>query len=813
MKLQLLVALISAICSADLYAASEAKPANFDVNILKSRGLSPQIADFFKSEKRYAEGINFVTVQVNGSKLGIIDAKFDAQGQLCVTPAFLDFTHISLPDGVALPSSNPADLQPASCIDLVQYYPEAIIRLRPGVEQVELIVPPTALRNTASNNLAAGVTSGGSAALLNYDILDSRNHSPGSSSRTLQAQTELGFNTHDWIFRSRQSYSSSNGVQQFNNVNAYAQKTLVDQKLILQIGQINPASNLFSLPVLLGAQVTPEAALLPQTSAGVSASGIAQSEARVEVRQKGILIYSTVVPPGPFTLRQIPVIDSSTDLNVKVIETGGEERSFIVPSGSFNVGFIQAARSFSFAIGKQDQSSGFNPDGSNADSGWLSTVNGNLPLGERVNLSSGAVLASNYHGAGFGVSAAPTRNSSLNLNNVWSHQTRSGWIGTQVLLNGSAQLLRNLSVYGSLQQRTKKFRNVGDPSGPVVTDNGLVFSTGYKQQQTANLSYQLDKFGALGLGYSKYIGFDKKSSERMIASWSQNIGRASLTVSAEHSNNENQDNALFLALNIPIGRRSINTSSSRQGDRVQNRVSVSEQVNDFVGYSASANTDNSNNQIGSSANLNLTPKYTQLGFGANYQGSSNSSFNSSASGAVVAHQGGVTFSPYHVQDTFAVATLPNISGARINTPQGPVWTDFSGQAVVPSMPAYAEGRLEVTTKSLPRTTDIKNAIRTVRLGRGAVTNIGFDIIQTRRALLRLLNKDHRPVDKGTAIFDESGAWITSIGNDGSLFLDDKQLKTGLKAVDAAGRSCSFSYRFPDEIDPDALYDTADVTCI
>jgi outer membrane usher protein FimD/PapC len=820
MKLKVLVSVISTLCSFGLYAAPGDKQANFDINLLKSRGFSPDVAEFFKSEKRFTKGANYVTVLVNGVKLGTTDAQFDAEGQLCVTPALLAFAHIGLPDSVASvvndsqndSPDNAQNKQAINCINLTQHYPQAIVKLQPGKDQIELIVPPEALRSPIVNNPAIGVTTGGTAAILNYDIVDSRSRYSGGNTHTLQAATEIGLNTHGWIVRSRQSYSNSNGVQRFNNLNAYAQKTLVEQKQVLQVGQINPASALLSVPTLTGLQIIPEGALLQSTSAGVSASGIAQNEARVEVHQKGKLIYSTLVPPGPFTLRQLPIIDSNADLSVKVTETGGgAEHTFIVSSSTFNVGFTQTAKSVSFAIGKQEQSGVPTSDGGTTGNNWLATVNASLPLTERANLTTGTVLTSHYQGAGFGISAAPTRSTSVNLSNVWSRQAHSGWVGTQLQLNGAAQLSPTLSLNGSLQQRTKKFRSVGDPSGPLVNDNGIAFTTGYKQQQTANLSYRWDKLGSLSLGYSAYTGFDKKSAKRLVAGWSKNIGKASLTLSGEYGGAD-KDQAFFLSLNLPLGGRSINTSTSRQGDRVQSRISVSEQVNGYVGYSASANTDYSNKPIGTSIGANFLPKYAQLNAGLSIRGSDSSSLNTGLSGGVVAHGSGVTFTPYRVQDTFAVVSVPGISGARINTSQGPVWTDFAGRAVASSMPAYSEGRLELVSKSLPRTADMKTGIRTVRMGRGAVTHVGFEIIQTRRALLRLLNENGNPIDKGTAIFDESGAWLTSIGSDGSLFLDDGQLKTALKATNAAGASCFFSYQFPDKIDPDALYETADVTC-
>jgi hypothetical protein len=146
-----------------------------------------------------------------------------------------------------------------------------------------------------------------------------------------------------------------------------------------------------------------------------------------------------------------------------------------------------------------------------------------FPLGERAGLSAGTVLTTDYHGVGAGISAAPTRYTSVNLRNVWSHQSRGGAVGTQIQLNGAAQLSRSLSLNMSLQLQTKKFRNVGDPITLVSATDDFSVIGGYRQQQTSSLTYQFDKLGSVGLGYSKFTGFKNDRYDQMSGSWSKSF--------------------------------------------------------------------------------------------------------------------------------------------------------------------------------------------------------------------------------------------------------------------------------------------------
>ncbi|PHP39809.1 fimbria/pilus outer membrane usher protein, partial [Salmonella enterica] len=71
---------------------------------------------------------------------------------------------------------------------------------------------------------------------------------------------------------------------------------------------------------------------------GVTINGIARThQARVEVRQSGQIIYTAPVNAGAFTLENVPIIRSNTDLNVSVVETDGSTTTFTVPAVSFNL--------------------------------------------------------------------------------------------------------------------------------------------------------------------------------------------------------------------------------------------------------------------------------------------------------------------------------------------------------------------------------------------------------------------------------------------------------------------------------------------
>ncbi|MCV5626677.1 fimbria/pilus outer membrane usher protein, partial [Escherichia coli] len=58
---------------------------------------------------------------------------------------------------------------------------------------------------------------------------------------------------------------------------------------------------------------------------------VAQSNALITVSQNGYIIYQKEVPPGPFTIADLQLSGSGSDLDVSIKEADGSVRSFLVP--------------------------------------------------------------------------------------------------------------------------------------------------------------------------------------------------------------------------------------------------------------------------------------------------------------------------------------------------------------------------------------------------------------------------------------------------------------------------------------------------
>ena len=110
-----------------------------------------------------------------------------------------------------------------------------------------------------------------------------------------------------------------------------------------------------------------------------------------------------------------------------------------------------------------------------------------------------------------------------------------------------------------------------------------------------------------------------------------------------------------------------------------------------------------------------------------------------------------------MRDTFALVSVGDMSGIKLSTPSGPVWTDWQGQAVVPQVAAYgAAARWKMQTRSLPRNADINNGLAMISAGRGAVDRVEFGVGLTRRLLLTVSTDQGAPLPAGASVSSADG---------------------------------------------------------
>lgn len=780
-------------------AITLAREVTFDTDILASRGISKNLADYFAEAPRFLPGRHTVALKINGVDKGSIAARFGEQGQLCVDDDFLSATGLMpLPVG-----------KDEACHDLLTDYPSAVINPMPGNESLEIFLPAEALDNgflTPQN-----FVKGGSAGLLNYNLFTSRSETDGSEGQNYtQANLEAGLNIAEWALRSRMMLTDDNGEYRSDSLYTYGEHVFQAQKIRAQVGQINVNSALFGGAAINGVQMIPEQGL-ERDASGVTVKGIARGhQARVEVRQSGQLIYSTLVKAGPFELEDVPVVRSNADLNVSVVETDGSVTKFIVPASSFNFR-LSRPQGLAMSLGRvRDVDSEY-------DMPWVYNVSDGWSLSREWLTTASGVLAEDYQAAGGMLQWFPTErvivSGSLQGSKASYGESLQGAKGE---LRTSMALPNSFSLDLSAAKYSDDYREITE----ALSDD----FDGYQSSYSANMSWSNNTLGTFSVGYYGYQGVDNDDDTRsVIATWGRSFKYLNISANWQHAMNQqddddnsalSDDDMFYINISVPLGKQRVGAYMRSQGEKTTYGLQNSGMIGEDTSYYLSADRDDELRENSFNGSINTNLHYTQLGIGAGTSGDNQRNYSATLSGGIAAHAHGVTFSPYAVKDTFAIARLSEPeSGIEISTPQGRVWTDRWGQAVVPGMTEWRKSRIEVNANTLPKSMDLANGIKNISAAHAAFQELDFQVLNTRRVMLEVKRPDGSWLEKGTSIADEKNNYLVSTVDSGRVFVTDMAESPALYAVDDnMHRICRIQYTLSESQDKEAFYEMAQGVC-
>jgi len=741
-------------------AAGQTQWAQFDPELLKERGLSPRVGEYFRHGARFQPGAQSAGFILNGVELGRKRASFSPVGALCFTPELVRALGLkSVQDQV---QDRPGMRADEPCPDYRDFSPRTVVVLRPNEGLVELTVPPEDVMPLLR---AQGTETGGAGGLFNYRgyAYQSR-FGGGQTTNNYYLDTELGFNLDDWIVRARQIYTAGDSGGRWVSQSAYAQKTFAEQQQVLQAGRTSTINPLYGGIPITGAQWFPERGLRRARSFPIN--GVAGTRARVEVRQAGVLLVSTVVPPGPFTLTDYPLNNFGVDLQVRVIEETGSEQLITVPASSLLLAADHTQNAgLSVAAGQLwDQASVRRYRQVALASGSYGWSWG--PAGGSV----GALLAENYASAGVAANWRLAPSASAYGQLLTSHDARRGVNGTQASASLAWLASDTLALGASGNLRTRGFRSLQESASLY---QGPILGTGTRSQMGVTASWNLGSLGALSGGVTRQNYFNGDPGYVYSLAWGFTTWRRiSVQVGVSHNTsrnyladplqpalgslNQRTGNFAYVNVNIPLDWGVTSTSYARRSNNeTRYGTGVDQRVNDMLSYRLNAErvspAGGAATRTETSGSVTVVPRYTSLTLGVSDRQSAGSSYYGELSGSVLGTSEGVGMSPHQVGDTFGGVKTGDVVGLRVDTPQGPVWSGPGGFAAVPYLPAYQESRLETSFKTTDVDVDVDSPLHVLRTGRGAVVNVDMGARQVRRLLLTTVDAQGQLLPSGLPV--------------------------------------------------------------
>ncbi|MGY4490423.1 fimbria/pilus outer membrane usher protein [Pseudomonas sp. TE3610] len=778
-RLRCLLALSSALGACPVLADS----AEFDSSFLQpfaGTGAGPNLdLDAITRSSVIGPGTYPVTLRLNQSffdRRQVTFAKPEGRDEVrpCLTAALLDELGVKGYDRGA------GTLAPTGCVELEAAVPGASVSFDGNQLTLDLLVPQIALRRDAIGYVAEQQwDSGINAGLLNYQFNATQAHSDQQGqSAQYSLYTRSGLNVAGWRLRANSVLSQDGqATRRWQRTSTYAQRDLPGRLGTLTLGESFTPGDVFDSLPLRGVQVASDMGMLPDSLQGYAPiiRGVAQTYARVDVKQNGYALYSTYVPPGPFEISDLTAAAGSGELEVLITEADGREQRFTQPYATLGNLLRRGIWRYSAAYGRYNSS-----DENQPPFGQASLAYG-LPMDFTL---YGGVLGADFHQQGqlglgknlgslgalsVDVSHAVTDNPHGPTDHGQSYRWRFGKAfasGTSVRFAGYRYSTRGYRDFpeavaqqhplagGRYTKRSKLEASVAQPLA--------------KGSMYLNLSQQ-DYWGTrrqdqqLQLGYNGYwrgLNFGVYASKAL-------------------DDNHGQDKMLAVTLSVPLGNGSnASYGVTRNADAsLDQRAGLNGRVagQEHLGY----NLDLSHSSRGTHAatgSLNYLAPYAQMGASLSH-GSGYRQATVSASGSLLAHADGLVLGQTS-GETMALVHVPDTPDVGVmNAPAS--LTDAKGYLLVPFLTPYRKNRLALDSGLVDTQVDIDNGVGYAVPRRGAVVKAVFQASRSDKvvAVLKLANGATPPFGskvmvgaQTVAVVGPGGQVLLSIKPDNQVFI-------------------------------------------
>lgn len=786
-----------------------------------------------------AEGEYTVSVFVNQQDVGQFTLNFikNAQGDIApeLTPEQLDTFGVNVPHIPVL-----KDLPKGELIsDLGALIPQATTRLDLSRLRLTISVPQVAMQSLISRNADPSLWDDGIPALMaNYNVsagrTTSRYDGKKNQNTNVFASARLGANAGPWRLRShlthsRFEYSGGNNSSATTNTQTYFSNTTLSRDIralrsTLLVGESSTGSDVFDGVPFKGVQLTSNEQMLPSQLRGYAPaiSGVANSNARVTIRQNGNIVYEAYVAPGPFYINDIQQAGLSGDYDVTVTEADGAQRQFVVPYSSLPVMLRPGGWKYEVASGRYNGS--LTTRSRRSDFILGTAVYG---LHNDVTVYGGALLAKDYQslsvGTGvslgdFGAVSTDVTHSSAKFsysNQVASTSERKTGQSYRIRYSKSLMATGTSVDLTALRYSTEHFYNFSEfNSQGYRLEDGLSPWTLQRRRSSfqTQLSQQMQQYGSLHFRANRddYWG-SSRTLTGLSVGYSNSFKGVSYGVNynidrvKDSRNNWPENRQLSFNLSVPFSLfthdrdvQSIYATyslSHDQNGRTQNNSGLSGSLMDGkLSYGASQSWGNK----GQIANTNLNAGYQgdkgSLSGGYSYSNNAQS-INMNASGGVLLHSEGLTLSR-SMGDSVALISAPGAEGVSVNG--GTAVTDWRGYAVAPYLSDYNKNSIGLDPSTLPENVDLPQSNTNVYPTKGAVvkasfrTRIGYQVLMT-------LKQGAKSVPFGaiaTLMSDNSADNMSSIVGDGGQVYLTGLPETGellVKWGDATAQQCQVNF--------------------
>lgn len=863
------IAFVLFACGPVHAAPSAPGDAQFDMNMLAGGAQTPVDLSRFERASVVTPGTYRLDLYLDGEWSGAADVLFvaptaDASAVPCFTASLLD--RLGLPQTKLTEDARARLAQAEGCLAISDLIPDATATYDQAELRLDVTVPQAwkgyRARGYVSPELwDKGVTAG----LLNYNFNAYRTQSDGQSLTAGYLGVNVGLNVGAWRFRhdGNLTWLTGDNVSSdhaWQSIATYARRDLPSWGAQITLGDSHTSGELFDSVGMRGVQLATDDRMLPDSLRGYAPTvrGVAETTARVAIRQNGALIFETTVTPGPFAIDDLYATGYGGDLRVTVTEADGRVREFTVPYATVPQQLRPGQYRYAISAGRvHDQGLEGDP----------ALVQATLQRGLNNTVTGyGGLLGSDGYLAALGGVSLNTRMGAIAFD-VTAARTEVPGVKDRIgqsLRATYSKILPNTGTSFSLasyRYSTSGFYSLRDALIARDYASGRAFVTDLDSLDPSNLPGVLtpeqrdalqgarsldllaDQYGLerqrnrFDLSVNQRLGerggvmyatasardfWNRSGSDVQFQLGYSNSFRAlnySVSANRVRDLDGNYGNQFYVSFSLPLGR-SVNaptltaSATHDENGQSQGQLSVAGQAGEMSQFTYGATAAHADD-TGAYGSVNAGYRSQLAAFTASYgRGEGYSQGSLTASGTVVAHPGGVTLGQ-PAGDTLAIVHAPNAAGARVVNAPG-VRINRFGYALVPFLMPYNYNNLELDPKGLPLDVQLEATSARVAPYSGSVAMVTFKTEYGRTALLRARMDDGRPVPFGAEVVDSAGRALGVVGQGGRLLVrgvEEQGTMTVSWPEDGRTRQCRVNYHLPAPV-AGAVNDftTLDVRC-
>jgi outer membrane usher protein len=852
--------------------------ADFDRNLLSGAGQNTTDLSRFEHGNPVLPGVYNTDVFLNNTWVGRADVRFAApdtntNAVPCVDSKLLNQLGLRPAN---LSEETAAQLKdPAACVSFGTLIPQASMTFDMTQLRLDASVPQAYMGQAARGYVSPEYWDAGvPAAMLNYNFNGYHSSSQGISQSTAYLGLQAGLNAGPWHLREQGTMTWRSGVlgsssrTHWQNIQTYLQRDLPSLGAMLTIGDSYTDGAVFDSYGIRGVQLGTDDRMLPQSLQGYAPviRGVAQTNARVSVRQNGVEIYQATVQPGPFAINDLYPTGYGGNLQVTVTEADGRVNTFTVPYASVAQLLRPGITRFDVAAGElrysglQDQPAVLQ---ATVQHGFSNTLTGYAGIagsrgyaaaliGGAINTRYGAlamdITQADAHVPGYSTQSGqsvrvtyskiiPSTQTTLTVA-AYRYST-GGYLSLTQTALAREYAREGRDAFQFMRPQTVPMidgvpvQSVLTPSqqavlaGTAMITNPILSATGVERQRsnfTLSLSQALGTNG--GSFYTNVTASDywnrTGTSTQFQVGYNNHFRQLNFNVSATRSVTilGRYDNQFYVGFSLPLGSSQhaptvmLNlTHDQITGSQEQATINGTLGAESQYNYGATATHSDSSGNAGSIYGGYRSP-YAVIN--ASYgDGSGYSQASVSVSGSVVAHPGGVTFGQ-PTGDTVGVLYVPGAAGARVNTGGG-VRVDRFGYAILPFLTPYSLNTIQIDPKGLPLDVQLDATSTQVAPHAGAVVMLKFKTQTGRSVIFRSRLPDGSTPPFGAEVINETGESMGIVGQGGLILArgikDGGTLVTRWQDDDGTDRTCSFPYELPAKTKTTTKsYEQISVTC-